>query len=206
MLFFVSQILTEKNVCCKLAYACFLSGARLAFCDVTGEAFVTSSESLAIYCKRSNTACFWQVLVHFRVFSLCRFLNHYAAEWHILKTPWLWNPVTSTFLNLTFFNKLLIDSWCSISKSQSSPIMVSNALWEWSQMTSQCVRKFQFASVFIVFPLHVQSPKIFGCPLHIWALGQHRRKRFGLVRNQCQKIQCGDLWYGVKVKSWEFCL
>ena len=64
------------------------------------------------------------------------------------------DPVTGTCLNMTFWTKLLTDSWCSISKSVNQ---ISNhgfiGLLEFVNSTdkSESVANFRFASEFEIF-------------------------------------------------------
>ena len=65
----------------------------------------------------------WQVLVPFRVDYYANFVNIWQQDrvtWKdmidISNFP-VWDPVAATCLILAFLNKLLIDSWRSISKS-----------------------------------------------------------------------------------------
>ena len=65
----------------------------------------------------------WQIQVHLRVVYCANFLNIGQQNGVIWKdmidilTLLLWDPVRCTCFNLTVLNKVLIDSWRTISKS-----------------------------------------------------------------------------------------
>ena len=87
--------------------------------------FLTSSESLSIQGKRSKVAFLWQTLDHFRVVYHAKFLiiglqNSVTERDMIDQSSFrVWDSVTDYSFYLTFLNKLLIGSWCNISKSVS---------------------------------------------------------------------------------------
>ena len=102
----------------------------------------------------------WDSMASVCSFSRCllfKLLKYWAAK---LRNLWkdmiaistfrVWDSVTGMFLNLTFSNKFLLDSCCSISKSQ-----ISNHGFKWLSGSviltdkSECVSKFRLAFVFL---------------------------------------------------------
>ena len=102
----------------------------------------------------------WQELVHFRVDYCANLVNMGQRKdliWRNVIDFWTflvwWCPVFGTWLNLIFSNKLLFDSWCSISESVNHVsdhdckcFILGSAI---SNGKSECVMKFRFASMFM---------------------------------------------------------
>ena len=99
---------------------------------------------------------FWLILVHFGVVYCANFLNIVKEKMASPENTWLtstfrvWDPVTCNCLNLMCSNKLLIDSWCSSSKSfnhTSNQGFKCLSGFVISTNRSECVAKFRFACI-----------------------------------------------------------
>ena len=139
----------KRRVCIGNRFMLNLFCSKLAFFDI-----ICQSSSGVNGPKRASfrQVCFFRIVYCEKFLNIGRQNSVFWEDMTDRSTFRVWDPVAGTCLNLTFSSNFSLTAGVILLPvSVKSPIIVSNVFWDWSsELTSQCVAKFCFASVLVL--------------------------------------------------------